>query len=111
MATKTRRELVDQALKDLGVLPAGHTPSAEDVETVDGYVDTVLEQLSEDSVVYVQDDEAIEASIFLPLAKCLADACRDEFGVPAFDVEGAKTKLRRLTASKTTRQPVKSEYF
>lgn len=80
MTTKTRRDLVDQALKNLGVLASGQTPSAEDVARMDGYVDPVIEQLAERDIVEVDDLAEIPAAWFLPLSYILAGAAAADFG-------------------------------
>lgn len=107
----TRRDLVDQALRDLGVLPANAAPSAADVATVDAKVDGTLERLDSLGIVSVPDPSDIDDRLFNPLAICLADACKSEFGVAAVDVAAAEYMLRRLMAVGPDYSVAAGEYF
>lgn len=119
MATKTRSDLVTQALADLQVLAAGQTPSTEDFESVDGHVDGTIASLSAREIVTVDDDEAIPAEWFSALAILLADDAAIEFGlsgVPASPsnpnpVLAAETRLRQMVRGRPTRERLKVEYF
>lgn len=116
MATKTRRDLVEQALKNLGVIASGQTPSAEDVARMDAYVDPVLEELEEVGTIEVDDDEAIPAAWFLPLSYVLTGAAASDFGshndprVILLADRGEK-RLHALMMTKPTYNRAKSEYF
>lgn len=108
--TYTRKQLVERALRVLKVTEANEAPNAEDYATVDELVDAVLDQLNEREIVHVQDDDAIEPAIFLPLAECLADACTKDFG-GVVDVAAAEQKLREIIATTPTYEVQKVEYF
>jgi hypothetical protein len=77
---KTRRDLIDQVLDNLGVLVPGQAPAAEAVQRIDNLLDPVFASLRTRSIVYVQDpgtvgsssDGEIPAEIFLALADCVA---------------------------------------
>lgn len=97
MTTKTRRELVDQALANLGILAIGQSVSSEDVSKLDGLVDAVCEKLAGLGIYYVQDQGEpgpsggeIDAAAFLPLADYLANAAAAAFNL------AADTKLAAL---------------
>lgn len=77
--SKTRADLIERALFNLGVLAVGQVQSPEDVLKMDGYVDPTVALLSSLQIYYVQDagsagptDGAIEDEAFLPLADYLA---------------------------------------
>jgi hypothetical protein len=93
----TRRDLVDQALRDLGVLPANATPSAADVATVDAKVDGVIRRLERLEIVSIPDDDDIDPEVFHPVALFVADAAKSEFGGAQIDVASAEALLRRIT--------------
>lgn len=111
MTTKTRRELVNQALADLFIVEAGEIPSAADYSTVDGFVDGLLDRLQRRRIVYVDDASSIDAAIFDPLAVLLADAAKAEYGGATFDVAKAESDLRQITSAGQTDEPVRAEYF
>jgi hypothetical protein len=110
-ATKNRRELVDQALAFLGVLVPGNAPSDEDVSTVDGYVDAVVDGLESREIISIDDSDAVEPRYFLELATCLAAAASPEFGGAALDVETAEQRLRQMARTGPTYSRMQAEYF
>lgn len=116
MATKTRRQLVDQALDNLGALPTGQTPSAEDVARMDGYVDPVIEELAEKRIVEVDDLQAIPAAWFLPLSYLLSGAAAAAFGaandprILLLAKEG-RTSLHEMMQTVPTYNRAQPEYF
>lgn len=111
--SKTRAQLIERALKSIGVLEPGEAPAAEDYDTVDDLVDPLIAQLAEDSIVYIQDTDAIDLTIFLPLARLLANAAGPDFGSPINEEAKARDEqtLRRLSASKPNGDVLKAEYF
>lgn len=110
---KTRAQLIERALKNLGVIEPGEAPSSEDSDTMDGLIDPLLSQLAVDQIIYIGDPEQIELEYFLPLARLLANIAGPDFGSPIN--EGAKATdealLRRMTASKPTYERLKAVYF
>lgn len=95
---KTRAELINQALVNLGIIAAGQSVSAEDVSKMDTIVDPAVSMLADLDIYYVQDagsigpsDGAIEDSAFLPLADYVANAACAAFNLPA------DTKLQALS--------------
>lgn len=116
MTTKTRRELVDQSLANLGVLASGQTPSAEDVARMDGYVNPVLEQLAERDIVEVDDDDQIPSAWFLPLSYILSYAAAADFGQandPRIVLLGDRGEklLHEMLQTKATFNRAVPEYF
>ncbi len=109
--TKTRRQLVNQACKNLLNLPAGQSPNADDYESVDGFVDGLIRRLSSRDIIDVGDADAIEPDVFDPLAVLLADAAKAEFGGGEFDVMKAERDLREISAAEPTYAILKTDYF
>lgn len=77
---KTRQDLVNRALKNLGVLPDGQVAEAQDYNSVDALIDTTIEDLIARDVTFVDDVNAIEEKVFMPLGLILAWNCAAEFG-------------------------------
>lgn len=113
MTTKTRRELIEQALENLGALAAGQTAQTEDVESIDNKVDPLLEELSTEQLVTVSDDDEIPSALFLPLATLLAEKSAPAFGRPSDQptIDGAKALIRRIVWSGPTYETAQPEYF
>jgi hypothetical protein len=116
---RTRNDLVNQALANLGILAAGQTAAAEDFDAVDGYVDSLVAWLDETDVVTVDDLSAIPDSWFNALAVLLADDCALQFGLPGVPAkpsapnprQGAIDDIRLVVYGRPTYQVQKTEYF
>src|SRR5688572_12191209 len=78
---KTRADLVNQALYNLGVLPHGQTANAEDYNSVDGLVDPMIEDLIGRDIVFIEDVDATEDKYFLHLGHVLAGQAASVFGM------------------------------
>jgi len=111
--TKTRDQLIRRAAENLGLVQPGEPLSAEDQDTLDNLVDPLIAQLLSDSIVYIDDAEAIDVSLFLPLAAVLANYAGPSFGAPINDAALVRDQamLRRIAASKPTYAPLKASYF
>jgi len=86
MATKTRKELIDQVLGNLHVLALGQVPDDEMVLLVDGVIDGAAAILEQDEITYFNDlgqegptGGAIEPWQFLPFADVVASAAAPRF--------------------------------
>lgn len=111
MTTKTRQQLVHQACAYLGLRTSGQAPSADDYETVDGYVDPTLAMLEQSNIARVQNDEEIEQAVFLPVALHVAAQAGPEFGVYNIDVSEATKTLYKVTATWPAGFVQKAVYF
>lgn len=77
---KTRADLINRALRNLGALPDGQVAEVQDYNSVDALVDPTIEDLIARDVTYVEDVDAIEEKVFMPLGLILAWNCAAEFG-------------------------------
>lgn len=119
MTTKTRNELVLQALANLGVLAAGQTPATEDFQSVDGHVEQTIAALDADEIVTVDDVDAIPVEWFQPLSVILADDAAMEFGLPGVPaspsdphpLDTAISTLRTRVRGRPTGQTLRIDYF
>ncbi len=116
MTTKTRQELLVEALDQLGIIVPGQAPSSTVMNKIDGIFDPVMEQLSDLGIYYVGDagelgpsGGEIESSAFLALGSYLANAAAPKFNLPndtkmkALAIEAEQT-LRTLTRPASTRK-------
>jgi hypothetical protein len=111
--TRTRVDLIERAAAELGVLPSGQPLSDEDSATIGNLLEPLTRQLSLDGLTDVADVNAIEAEHFLPLARLLANEAAPSFGMPySLDAKlEIERQLRRLTATRPTRETLKTTYF
>lgn len=116
----TRRELIDQALDNLGVLVEGQTVPDELVSKVDKVLDPCMEQLRARDIVDVTAPSTLGTDsppaagefpleLCLPLSHCLAWAAASKFnlaGDPALKVMNDQSEdlLQRMTAAGRTRR-------
>ena len=120
MATvKTRNDLVNEALENLGILAAGQTANAEDFEAVDGKVDQLVLYLESIELCSIDNIEEIQPEIFSALAVLLADECALKFGLPGVPaspsnpapVQTAQDRIKQVTYGRPTFERLKTEYF
>jgi hypothetical protein len=117
--TKTRNDLIQQALGVLGVLAAGQTPAAEDTDAVNNHLDGLIASLSRRNIITVDDPEAIPDEWFLALAVLLADRSSDVFGMPGLPTApgqpnqalAAEMELREIEYARPTFEPLRTHYF
>ena len=112
--SKTREQLINQSLLNLGVIAEGQSISTEDMNKMDGIVDPAIAQLSALDVYYVSDPGALGPSggeipdeAFLSIAKYIANEACSAFNLPADQkmqamAVDAVDKLRIITAPTRT---------
>lgn len=91
-AYRTQTDLINQALKNLGVLAAGNAADPEDYSTVQENVDPLIRTLASLDICYIGDPDNIPGELFLPLADVLADVCSSKFGSTPDDRRDLNTK-------------------
>ena len=123
--TRTRRDLVNAALANLGILAAGQTADAEDFEAVDDKVEGLIAWLEATEILDLEDVEAIPQEFFNPVAVLLANDAALEFGLPGIPaaqttpavagtptpVQKAIDDIRLVTYGRPTYERQKTEYF
>jgi hypothetical protein len=78
---KTRAQLIERTLRDLGVAPVGQTANSEEETSVGDLIDVVVADLSARDIYYVSDPNNIEDEAFIHLARYLAWIAAPEFGL------------------------------
>lgn len=111
--TKTREQLINQAADNLSLRQPGEALSSEDFDTFDNLVDPLLAQLQGEGIVYIDNDDAIDLAIFLPLAALLANQAGPSFGSPINDQAMSRDKatLTRISAQHPTYAPAVGQYY
>jgi hypothetical protein len=104
---RTRRELVDAALDNLGILVPGQAPGDEAVARIDSIVDPAAATLAALGIIYFPDlgipnpptGGQIEDAVFLPFAAICAWEAAGGFN----QADSPSLKLLALEAEKTLR--------
>lgn len=79
-AYRTQNDLINETLKNLGVLSAGNAADPQDFAYVQEKVDPVIRMLASLDVCYIGDPDNIPGELFSALADVLADQCSSKFG-------------------------------
>ena len=121
MTTKTRQELIIEALDQLNIIVPGQAPSSTIINKMDEVFDPIVEMLAELDIYYVDDagevgptGGSIKSSAFIPLGAYLANAAASKFNLPAdtklkaLAIEAEQT-LRTLTRPASTRKFLKTD--
>jgi hypothetical protein len=121
MTTKTRQELIIEALDQIGIIVPGQAPSSTVMNKMDTILDPVMEELEGLDIYYVADageigptGGEIESSAFLSIGAYLANAAAAKFNLPA-DAKlkalamEAEAKLRTLARPASTRKFLKMD--
>jgi hypothetical protein len=120
MTTRTRRDLVNAALANLGILAAGQQPDAEDFEAVDDHFEPLIAWLEAAQIIDLDNTiDAIPDEWFSPLAVLLDDDAALEFGLPGVPappnspspVAVAIDALRLATYARPTYEVQRTDYF
>ena len=98
MATRTKIDLATNVMRALGLVNADESPDPRDTSYVSGRYEDVLEELTDDELVYWTSN-AIPSVIFEPLTQLVALSVGEAFGLPAMSEnldEGRRLLKRRL---------------
>lgn len=111
--TKSKNDLVNRALTLLQKIGEGETPSEGDTALVEANVQPVVDQLAGENVLIVGSVDEIDDSIFLPLARILANESAPDFSQAYSDEIRATAimQINRVMAVKVHAQPLATDYF
>lgn len=109
----SREALVLLALEELGVPGAGQTPSAEDKDTIDRKLNSVMDDLAMRNVWVWGDPDQIEDAAAIHLAKIMAHASARSFGQAPNEADRlySEGRLRELRPYIDAGDPIVGEYF
>lgn len=77
---RTKAELIDETLANLGVKSAGQPTDPEDFSYVDEKLDSIVRKLAGLEIVYVPDINGIPGAWFSDLADIVTGECAEKFG-------------------------------
>lgn len=117
MSVKTKIELRDDVLRKLNVLAAGQVASAEDAELVEARIESVLDELDDESLLTWDVANDIPGKAYLPLVAIVAYTMIGDFGQQAraqelaSDAAGAERRLRRQAGRSLGPSTVQATYY
>jgi hypothetical protein len=75
-----RTALIHRVLRNLGALPQGQSPNAEEMQSIDDLIDPTVANLINRNIMRNVDPDFLEDEFFIPLAHCVAAVAAPEFG-------------------------------
>lgn len=115
---RTRQDLVTEALENLGAAPPGQPVAAEDYSFIDEKLQSIVDGLSAQEIVYVADLSQIPNAWFDPIAAIVSFMCRSKFGISGDDLvtlekdhAKAVSDLKIMNRGRPTGEPVRVLYF
>jgi hypothetical protein len=114
---KNRTDLIHRTLRNLGVLPQGQSPSAQESQSIDDLIDPTLAELKTRQVSLVDiDSNYIDDEFFLPLGRIMAAAAAPEFGQEQNQAiwalkERAELDLKKMTAARYSGVVLENTYY
>lgn len=113
---QTRTDLVHKALKNLGVLPQGQSPSAEEYNQVNALVEPMIEDLAGRDIVTLTSTALFEDKYFLSLGHVLAGHAQSEFGMQrdaalTARALAAEIAIQKIAAVRPTYDPLEVQAF
>lgn len=117
MTTYTKSDLATRVLKDLGLVGADETPSADDLSWAEETIGAVVAQLASEGIFIMGgSDETVPQEYLVPLSKRIGLDIGPSFGLFSIaDAEQAKpsanTTLRRMAAKPATGSVVEVDYY
>jgi hypothetical protein len=114
---KTRTDLIHRTLRNLGVLPQGQSPSAEESQSISDLIDSTIDELKVRKVTLVDiNADYIEEEFFLPLGRIMAAVAAPEFGQDQNQAiwalkERAELDLKKMTAARYTGVVLEGQYY
>src|SRR4029079_15983105 len=78
-----RTDLIHRALRNLGALPMGQAPNAEEYQSVSDLADAMVAELNARDIVYIADLDSFDDKFLISLGHVLAWKAAPEFGAAA----------------------------
>lgn len=111
--SKTRQDIQFKVIAILTGGEVGQPVSAEDADTINGYIDSEVAELSADNTVYIGDPDALDDGLFLPFCKLVANAAADEFGGQSNEqaAQIMRNRIKAIVSQRPGFGPAQVEYF
>jgi hypothetical protein len=77
---KNKTDLIHRALRNLGALPQGQAPSAEEYQSLSDLVDAMVDELNKRNIIYLPRINSFDDGYLVALGHILAWRAAPEFG-------------------------------
>ena len=124
-AFRTKADLVNAVIGNLGGLAIGQAPNVEDVAMVSGEIDSMLRMFAALDIVYIADADNIPGAVFSPLADMIAGELANDWGKSDGDFAqlisrglgvppgsgSAAMALKQMNRGRPTYEALRVQYF
>lgn len=111
--SKTRQQIQFKVISILTGGDIGAPVSAEDADTINGYIDSEVAELNEDNTVYIDDPDALDDALFTVFCKLVANAAAEEFGGQSNEqmAQQLRNRIRTIMGQIPGYGPQQVEFF
>jgi hypothetical protein len=111
--SKNRQDIQFKTIAILVGGDVGQTPSAEDADTIDGYIDDVVAEINADGTTYIADPDDLDDALFLTFCKLVANGAAEEFGGQSNEqvAQQLRNRIRVIVRQIPGYGPQQVEYF
>jgi len=110
---KSRQDIQFKVVSILVGGDVGAPVSAEDADTINGYIDSEVDELNADGTIYIADPDDLDDSLFITFCKLVANAAAEEFGAQSNEqvAQQLRNRLRVIARPIPGYGPQQVEFF
>ncbi|MGF6434330.1 hypothetical protein [Bradyrhizobium elkanii] len=111
--SKTRQQIQFKVIAILVGGDVGSVVSDEDATAIDGYIDSVVDELNADGTTYISDPDELDDALFVTFCKLVANAAAEEFGAKSDEnaAQLLRNRIRVIVRQTPGYGPQQAEYF
>lgn len=111
--SKTRQDIQFKVISILVGGDIGAPVSAEDADTINGYIDSEIAEMNADGTTYIDDPDTLDDGLFTTFCKLVANAAAEEFGGQSNEQTALqlRNRIRVLTRQQPGYGPQQVEFF
>lgn len=111
--SKSRQDIQFKVVSILVGGDIGAPVSAEDADTINGYIDSEVAEMNADGTTYIDDPDALDDGLFTTFCKLVANAAAEEFGGQSNEqtAQQLRNRIRVLTRQQPGYGPQQVEFF
>ena len=111
--SKTRQDIQFKVIAILVGGDVGQPVSAEDADTINGYIDSEVAEMNADGTIYIADPDDLDDSLFVAFCKLVANAAAEEFGAQSNEqiAQQFRNRIRVISRQIPGYGPQEVSYF
>lgn len=111
--SKTRQDIQFKVIAILVGGDVGQDVSAEDADTINGYIDSEVAEINADGTTYISDPDELDDELFVTFCKLVANAAAEEFGAQSNEqsAQQFRNRIRVIKRPYPGYGPAEVEFF